>query len=283
MADPYSHPQQIDIAGYLLGNLEADERASVVSHLASCPICRAQLDELAHLPALLEQAPAYEPLPPQLEARTFAAIESAAQIDEVDKTPDVAPTSASGHDIGPIPPSGRGLTPDGSSTEFQPSATSADNVTPIRSVRRRVAMLASAAVVVLVMGIGIGVLAADRTPSTPRLATVHLVSATRGTAHGTAVVRQSPNGLTIQLTVEDLPANPPHTMYTCWLVGAGDTIAHPNRVSVGSFAVSRADATVNVVWNTAADLRQFPELGVTLEPTNGNPSHQGPRILTGSV
>ena len=72
----------------------------------------------------------------------------------------------------------------------------------------------------------------------------------------------------------------PAEFYTCWLVGNGDTLAHPNRVSVGSFVVPGL-ATVRVHWTTAADLRRFPHLGVTLEPNNGIPSHQGPKVLVG--
>jgi hypothetical protein len=39
-------------------------------------------------------------------------------------------------------------------------------------------------------------------------------------------------------------------------------------------------ATVHVHWTTAGDLTRFPRLGVTVEPDNGNPSHQGPKVLT---
>jgi hypothetical protein len=114
------------------------------------------------------------------------------------------------------------------------------------------------------------------------VATVELIAVHGGPAHGTAKLRSTPAGLTIDMTVTDLPPSAPRTFYTCWLVGPGDTLTHPNRVSVGSFVVE-ASKTVTVRWTTAADPRRFPQLGVTVEPDNGNPSHQGPKVLAGTV
>ncbi|HSS08738.1 MAG TPA: anti-sigma factor, partial [Acidimicrobiales bacterium] len=101
-----------------------------------------------------------------------------------------------------------------------------------------------------------------------------------GPAHGVATVRSTANGLTIDMTVDQLAPSGPNDFYTCWLVGDGDTLAHPNRVSVGSFVVGNS-GSVHVHWTTAAELHRFPHLGVTREPKNGNPSHQGPKVLIG--
>jgi hypothetical protein len=132
------------------------------------------------------------------------------------------------------------------------------------------------------VGLAVGVLTSLGTSSTTPAVTIRLVSVSGGPAHGVAQVRTTPAGLTIDMTVENLAPSPPGTFYTCWLVGPGDTLAHPNRVSVGSF-VSRGTGPVHVHWTTAADPHRFPQLGVTLEPANGNPSHQGPKVLTGSA
>jgi anti-sigma factor RsiW len=40
---------------YLVGALDADERAAVEAHLQDCPTCRAELAELAGLPSMLER------------------------------------------------------------------------------------------------------------------------------------------------------------------------------------------------------------------------------------
>jgi anti-sigma-K factor RskA len=241
MADLHSDPHP-DLAGYLLGGLEPAEESAFAEHLAGCDACRSELGELASLPGRLVDVPPAEPLPAGLEERTFRAIEAAAAL--------------------AAPPQGR--------------------IVPITQAHkaRRTRWLAAAAAALLVIGVGVGVLTSLRKSSPPPLATIHLIAANGGPSHGVATVRSTSNGLTIDMTVDGLPPSGSDQFYTCWLVGDGDTLAHPNRVSVGSFVVRHA-GTVHVHWTTAADLRQFPHLGVTLEPKNGNPSHQGPKVLTG--
>jgi hypothetical protein len=45
----------LSLGVYLLGALDADGRAEVDAHLATCETCRAELDELAGLPLVLDQ------------------------------------------------------------------------------------------------------------------------------------------------------------------------------------------------------------------------------------
>jgi anti-sigma factor RsiW len=45
----------LSLGVYLLGALDAGERAEVEAHLATCETCRAELDELAGLPLVLDQ------------------------------------------------------------------------------------------------------------------------------------------------------------------------------------------------------------------------------------
>lgn len=54
MTDPFA-----ETAGaYVLGALDAAERAAFEAHLAVCPACRDAVDDVAHLPALLATVPA---------------------------------------------------------------------------------------------------------------------------------------------------------------------------------------------------------------------------------
>src|SRR6516162_2364294 len=77
MADLHANPH-LDLAGYLLGGLDPTEERAFADHLAGCEACQAELQELSDLPGLLADVPPAEPLPPGLEARTFAAVEGAA-------------------------------------------------------------------------------------------------------------------------------------------------------------------------------------------------------------
>jgi hypothetical protein len=243
MTEPDPHA---DVAGFLLGILDEHDAAEFASHLAGCPDCRQELEELSSLPGLIEGMVPFEDLPAELEARTFSAIELAAQAEENPELPEAT-------------------------------------IVPISQLRNRrrwssthLLLTAAAAAIVAAVGIGAGLGIAHHQPAAQAID--HLVGPNGGAARGTATIRATLTGLTIDLNVHGLAPSRPGTIYTCWLVGPGDTLAHQNRVSVGSFVVG-ANGTANVVWNTGASLHRFPTLGVTLEPENGNPRHQGPKVL----
>jgi hypothetical protein len=76
MADhPVPHP---DLAGWVLDSLEPDASRAFAAHLRDCPVCAEEVAELAHLPTLLAEATDPVEVPTDLEARTFARIESEA-------------------------------------------------------------------------------------------------------------------------------------------------------------------------------------------------------------
>jgi anti-sigma-K factor RskA len=69
------HP---DLAGWVLGALDADEAEAFERHLEGCDDCKAEVDELERLPALLSIAAPPVELPGDLEERTIAAVRRAA-------------------------------------------------------------------------------------------------------------------------------------------------------------------------------------------------------------
>jgi anti-sigma-K factor RskA len=75
------HERFQDAAGtYVLGALPEDEKARYEEHLAACPACRAEVDELAVAArALPVSAPAMKP-PPALKARIMAEVEREAAL-----------------------------------------------------------------------------------------------------------------------------------------------------------------------------------------------------------
>ncbi|QUQ68452.1 anti-sigma factor family protein [Kutzneria sp. CA-103260] len=52
MTSPTDH---VDVAAYVLGALDESENAAFERHLATCPRCQAELNELSGLPSLLDQ------------------------------------------------------------------------------------------------------------------------------------------------------------------------------------------------------------------------------------
>lgn len=239
MADhPVPHP---DLAGYVLQALEPDESQAFAAHLRDCRVCAEEVAELAHLPALLADAAPHVDVPVDLEARTFARIE------------DEAGRGAGTRVIGRAPHTRR----------------AGAGLQRVLAVAAGFLLVAGAVGLVanLVSGSGGG-----------GATTIRLISATGTTAKAEAKVRSTPQGRSVELEVEGLPPAPAGTYYECWFVGAGDTLAKPNRVSAGTFAVPDAGAhTVEMM--SASDAARFPKMGVTVEPDDGNPQRTGPKAL----
>jgi len=243
MAEPDPALPHLDLGGYVLGTLDASEREAFERHLAGCPSCQRELEELRGTPRLLEQATEPVQVPAGLEARVLEAIAR-----------EPRPGRAR-------PPAGAGRPRPGRRSPWALGA-------------------AAALAVAFLVGLGLGrALPGGGGQPAPAGRTIQLVAAGGSGASGVATVRPERNGQIIELAVRNLP--PPATghFYTCWLVADDDTLQHQDRVSVGSFTTS-PDGTATVRWETAADLGRYPHLGVTLEPDNGSPLHQGPKVLT---
>jgi anti-sigma-K factor RskA len=111
-----------------------------------------------------------------------------------------------------------------------------------------------------------------------RVVAFALTATDGGSARASATVREVPDGLDIEMEVTGLAPNPPGSVYECWYVGPGDTLERPNRVSAGTFSVG-ADGRASLRMHSAADLRRYPAMGVTLERDGGNPARTGDKVL----
>jgi anti-sigma-K factor RskA len=218
------HP---DLAGYVLGALDPGETAAFEQHLAGCDACRAEVEELQGLPALMEQAAPPVEVPPGLRERTFAAVERAA---------------AGSRRRGPL---------------------------------LRLAAVAAALVIALVGGVVVSQFGSSERGEVIELA---LAASAGQRGRATAELRQVEDGVVIDMEVSGLAPNQADSVYECWFVGPGDTLEQPNRVSAGTFKVG-ADGRASLRLHSAADLRRFPVMGVTLEKDRGNPTRTGEKIL----
>ena len=108
-----------------------------------------------------------------------------------------------------------------------------------RRRRLRLALTAVAACLVLVVAFVGGYTLSRVGPFADRGRVIEfaLAAPDGGPARATAKVRQVGDGLAITMEVSGLAPNPPGSVYECWYVGPGDSLARPNRVSAGTFTV----------------------------------------------
>jgi anti-sigma factor RsiW len=265
-----------DLAGYVLGILDPGQAESFEVHLGECPHCRAEVEELREVPALLAVGDTQVEVPGDLHARTFARIRA-----------DEAPTAEP-----PLVLPRLGHRPSGAS--------------PARSVRigpRARRLASAAAVAATVIGLGGGVTALIRTgdwgngvgaasiasgenepPTEPGatgapVTTLSLVAPRNGRQHGAVTIRTTAARRVVQLRVTALAPPGAGHRYVCWFVGRRDTHSRPDRVVIGSF-VTDGSGRATPTFTTAADPTRYPLVDVTNEAGGVNPQKRGPKVLT---
>lgn len=252
---PDDHPQQFDVAAYLLGTLEPDERARVEAHLEGCERCRFEAASLRDAVTLLqESAPPTTP-PTGLGARTLLAVERAARADEPAPEPRPAPETRPASRLAPAPGRGRG-----------------------RRGRGRLALaLAGVAAVAAAGGVGLGI--ANRGPSGNVEIDAPLVAPGRPGTVGSVRVREAGIGRIVELRTSALPElDNTREFYEVWFAGAGHGPERPNAVSAGTFHPD-PEGRSEVELTAAVVPRNYPLLLITREPRNGDPRQTGPVVL----
>jgi anti-sigma-K factor RskA len=139
----------------------------------------------------------------------------------------------------------------------------------------RLAAVAAALVVALLGGVVVSQFGAGGRGEVIELA---LAAQPGVSGRATAELRRVDDGVAIDMEVSGLAPNPPGSVYECWFVGPGDTLEQPNRVSAGTFTIG-AGGRASLRMHSAADLRRFPVMGVTLETDGGRPQRTGQKIL----
>ena len=79
MSQPTPGAPHLDVAGWLLGALDANEAAAFEAHLASCSECQAEVERLRPTVTLLSTAAQDVEVPPLLADRTVAAVRDTAR------------------------------------------------------------------------------------------------------------------------------------------------------------------------------------------------------------
>jgi hypothetical protein len=250
MSEPAS--PHVEVAAYLLGKLEPEEAEGFEAHLDGCADCRRHLEELGGLPALLAQAAPATPVPEGLRARTLTAIrERAAEAGPAVGLEPVAETEEPGVAETPV---------------------------PLRRAwwRRRWLLVAVAAALVVALAVpGALLVFGGGGGEVTRLS---LVAAEGAQGRGQVTITTTSAGRSFDVRIEGLGSPAAGSLYELWAVSPRDTMERPQRVSLGTFTVD-AGGGAHLTAFTAAPADQFPLVGVTLEPVDGNPARTGPRVL----
>jgi anti-sigma-K factor RskA len=105
-----------------------------------------------------------------------------------------------------------------------------------------------------------------------------LVAAEGGQGRGQVTITRTPAGRSFDVRIQDLAPPAAGSLYELWAVNPQDTLERPQRVSLGTFTVGPG-GSAHLTAFTAAPAGQFPVVGVTLEPVDGDPARTGPRVL----
>ena len=103
-----------------------------------------------------------------------------------------------------------------------------------------------------------------------------------GSATGTLSIVNAGIGRAIDLDTDDLPILPKGDYYEVWFVGPGDTPREPNRISAGTFHPNE-DGRSAITLTAAVDPALYPQVVVTAESGNGDPSSSRKAVLRADV
>lgn len=302
------HPET---AGWALGALDPDDTAAFEEHLQSCQQCQEQTAEFAPVVrSIVLAAPADIP-PPDLLAKTLAAVRNAARADspaEPEPEPGLRPEPdvAQQHPASRRPPAGdqaptriysfaphQPPAPDQTQVYsphvVTPPAASDDAPAPVidlpwwRRHRGRLrSAMAVAAVIIIAAIVVVPRLGGGRsTVIIPLQATTAAKVKGVGAASGQATARQADQSWTYVLSVRGLKPLPGNDFYECWYAAAGSTPHHPILVSGGTFVVGKSGSTT-VTMTSGVDPHDFRTMEITAE-TPGNGALAGAVLLTGRL
>lgn len=200
-----------DLAGYILGALDPEERERFAAHLASCTECQQAADELGPAARALESAGFPSGLltdaqpPGDLEQRSLDRVKQAA---------------------------GK-----------KPQAT------PRRRLTRRQWLVSAAAAVVVVAGAGTAVALLQRAPAASF--TIPMRGQDGSTASGQAVAHHTASGWSIRLTVHGLQQLPRGHFYECWYASPDSRFDSPDLITAGTFTVGSGGTAAMQMWSAA--------------------------------
>lgn len=148
------------------------------------------------------------------------------------------------------------------------------------SFAMRPALAFAAVLAIFAAGLGVGLLtgADNSTTSFGPVATqtsLSPVGELDPAATGQATVKQG--GQVIRLKISGLAVNSDNDFYEAWLMDPKDGF-----ISLGTFRVG-SDGSTTLDLPVAVSTSRFPVVDISLQPTNGKPTHSGVSVLRGTL
>jgi anti-sigma-K factor RskA len=154
--------------------------------------------------------------------------------------------------------------------------------TPSRPWRRlftpftmRPALAVGMCVLLLGAGFGVGVLAGG--DASPAAGPATVLTPLPGSPAGARAVAAVVNGDSLKIDVSGLAASADDSFYELWLLNSPDDL-----VGLASFKVP-ASGKATLTVPLPADPGRFQFLDISVEPTDGKPSHSGDSVLRGNT
>jgi anti-sigma-K factor RskA len=245
------HP---NLAAFVLGGLEPEEAVEARGHLASCPDCRHELEELRKVNRALEAAPPPADPPSYLKDGILSRVRAERLSDSAKEEPQ------------------------GSSLEDRTGSSRTSRFNRLKDSRVVLPSVAAAAIVAFVaLGVFFGFLREE-----PPVATIQLVPTPREAVGlegywGVAEIRPQPSGnLQVELKLNNFEEPKPNSYYELWFVSG------EKRISAGSFT-SVGEGETRVLLNVAPEVRNYHTLLITEEHVDKRPASGEEVALKGKV
>jgi len=149
-----------------------------------------------------------------------------------------------------------------------------------RSFAMRPALAFAAVLAIFVAGVGVGTLTGGDNSTTSfgpvaMQTSLSPVGELDPAATGQATVKRG--GQVIRLKISGLAVNSDNDFYEAWLMDPKDGF-----ISLGTFRVG-SDGSTTLDLPVAVATERFPIVDISLQPTNGKPTHSGVSVLRGTL
>jgi hypothetical protein len=228
------HP---NLAAFALGGLEPEEAAEVRRHLASCPGCQKELEEIETVRHSLEAAPPPAAPPVYLKDEILSRVRAEGLSSSIKEEPE-----------------------ESSSLEEQTGSSRTSRFNRFKNLRIILPSVAAAAVVgIVALGITFGFMREDAPVATIQLVPTPDEAAGLKGYWGVAEIRPQPSGnQQVELKLNNFEEPKPNSYYELWFVSG------ERRISAGSFT-SVGQGETKVLLNVPPEARNYHTLLITEE------------------